>query len=363
MDCAAPPLARRAVRVRGQVQGVGFRPFVYRLAQDLALSGRVLNDGVGVQIEVQGAAEQLDAFVQRLEREAPRLARIDAVESRVAEPQPEESRFVIDASARAARSRTGVTPDSAPCPDCLGRDAGSGRPPLALCLHQLHELRSALHDHRRTAVRPPQHQHGALCAVPGLPARVRRPGRSSLPCAAERLSGLRPAPLTVECRRHATSAVRDPIADALACLRAGQIVAIKGLGGFQLACDARNAVAVAQLRERKSREEKPFAVMVANAASAAALADVGPAERDLLASAERPIVLLPQREATAAALAGIAPGMTTIGIMLPSTPLHVLLFHEAAGRPAGHRLARRAAAARAGDDQRQSGRRAARDRQ
>jgi hydrogenase maturation protein HypF len=127
----------------------------------------------------------------------------------------------------------------------------------------------------------------------------------------------------------------DPVADTVARLRDGAIVALKGLGGFQLACDARNASAVARLRARKAREEKPFAVMVAGLASAEVLADLDDAARDLLVSPARPIVLAPQRASTAAALPGVAPGLTTIGLMLPATPLHVLLFHEAAGRPPG----------------------------
>ena len=127
----------------------------------------------------------------------------------------------------------------------------------------------------------------------------------------------------------------DPVAAALQRLRAGGIVAIKGLGGFQLACDARNDDAVARLRSRKAREEKPFAVMVANTASCSMLAETNDAECALLESSERPIVLLRQKAGCDKALPGVAPGMTTLGVMLPSSPLHLLLFHEAAGRPSG----------------------------
>jgi len=331
MDCAALVLTRRALRVRGQVQGVGFRPFVYRLAYDLALSGRVLNDGMGVRIEVQGSAAQLDTFMQRLEREAPRLARIDAVESHTAEPRPEESRFVIDASG-AGPVTTGVTPDAAPCPDCLAELLNPAdrrwRYAFTNCTH-------CGPRYTITARLPYDRPNTSMARFVQCPACRREyddpddrrfhAQPNACPECGPRLELWRAD------GKDLGSA--DPIADTIACLLAGQIVAIKGLGGFQLACDARNAVAVAQLRERKSREEKPFAVMAANSASASAFADVRAAARELLESAERPIVLLPQREATATALAGVAPGMTTIGIMLPSTPLHVLLFHEAAGRP------------------------------
>jgi hydrogenase maturation protein HypF len=127
----------------------------------------------------------------------------------------------------------------------------------------------------------------------------------------------------------------DPIAGTLALLQRGRIVAVKGLGGFHLACDARDAAAVARLRERKAREEKPFAVMVANVASVEALAAVTPAERGLIEAPERPIVLLQKHAAADTALPGIAPGLAWLGAMLPYTPLQYLLFHEAAGRPAG----------------------------
>ncbi len=154
----------------------------------------------------------------------------------------------------------------------------------------------------------------------------------------------------------------DPIAGCLRLLRSGRIVAIKGLGGYHLACDAADAAAVARLRARKQREEQPFALMVANVDSLAAVVETDAAERALLESAERPIVLLRRRAAAHDALPGVADGLEQLGVMLPYTPIHFLLFHEAAGRPAGTGVARRAAAARARDDERQRARRAAGDR-
>ena len=332
MDTAIPVM-RRALRVRGQVQGVGFRPFVYRLAHDLALSGRVLNDGAGVEIEVQGPDARLDEFRNRLEREAPRLARIDAVESRATAPCANEPGFVIAASGRGPVS-TGVTPDSAPCADCIDEmfDPQDRRWRYAFT-----NCTNCGPRYTITAALPYDRPNTSMARFRQCPACQREyddpldrrfhAQPNACPVCGPRLTLLRPdgEPIAVE----------DPIAATLQLLRAGEIVAIKALGGFQLACDARNAAAVARLRERKAREEKPFAVMVANVASCAPLAFPDAAERALLESAERPIVLIAQGLAAAAALPGVAPGMTTLGLMLPAAPLHLLLFHEAAGHPAG----------------------------
>ena len=333
MDSIVTLLSRRAVRVRGQVQGVGFRPFVYRLAQDLALSGRVLNDGAGVQIEVQGSTARLDEFVDRLAREAPRLARIDAVEFRAAEPKRNEQQFVIDASAGGPVS-TGVTPDSAPCPDCI---ADMFDPVNRRWRYAFTNCTNCGPRYTITDTLPYDRPNTSMVRFAQCPACQREYDApldrrfhaqpNACPECGPQLSLLAAdgCPLSVA----------DPIAAALQRLRAGGIVAIKGLGGFQLACDARNDDAVARLRSRKAREEKPFAVMVANAASCALLAEADDADRALLESPERPIVLLRQKAGCETALPGVAPGMTTLGVMLPSSPLHLLLFHEAAGRPSG----------------------------
>jgi hydrogenase maturation protein HypF len=334
MDSTVTPLSRRAVRVRGQVQGVGFRPFVYRLAQDLALSGRVLNDSAGVQIEVQGSTARLDEFIDRLAREAPRLARIDAVEFRVAEPRNDERQFVIDASAGGPVS-TGVTPDSAPCPDCVSDmlDPANRRWRYAFtnCTNcgPRYTITGALpYDRPNTSM-------ARFAQCPACRREYDTPLDRRFHAQPNACPVCGPALSLLTSDGH-TLAAADPIAAVLQRLLAGEIVAIKGLGGFQLACDARNEAAVARLRSRKAREEKPFAVMIASVASCAALAELEAAERALLESPERPIVLLRQRSGCEAALPGVAPGMTTLGVMLPSSPLHLLLFHEAAGRPTGN---------------------------
>ncbi|WP_428826356.1 carbamoyltransferase HypF [Azonexus sp. IMCC34842] len=335
-------MSGRPIRVRGLVQGVGFRPYVWRLANELGLSGWVRNDGAGVTMLVAGPA--VAEFLERLPREAPRLARIDAIE--IGEMAAEDglsgddpaAGFVIRDSV-AGDIATAIGPDAAICPDCIGEicdpDNRRWRYAFTTCTHC---------GPRYTVSRkiPYDRAHTSLAAFPLCPA-----------CAAEYAALPKEgSPPSVPDRRfHAETTCcpdcgpqlrlldaagqplpGDPLGETLRLLRAGKIVALKGLGGFQLACDARNADAVAELRLRKQREEKPLAVMALNGASLAAYARIGAAEADLLHSAAAPIVLCAKG---AAELPGIAPGLTWLGAMLPATPLHLLLWHEAAGRPAG----------------------------
>jgi len=315
----------RQIRVRGLVQGVGFRPYVWRLANELGLNGWVRNDGAGVTVAVDG--EKVPEFIARLPREAPRLARIDAIESAPAEVAG--TGFAILES-RAGTVATAIGPDAAICPDCIADicDPANRRWRYAFttCTHcgpRYTVSRRIPYDRAQTS----------LAAFPLCP-----------PCAAEYTA-------PVDRRFHAETTccpdcgpqlhlhdaagqplVGDPIAETLRLLRDGKIVAIKGLGGFHLACDARNAGAVAELRRRKQREEKPFAVMALNADSLRDFARIGTAETELLTSTAAPIVLCPKGERE---LLGIAPGLAWLGVMLPATPLQLLLWHEAAGRPAG----------------------------
>lgn len=318
------------IRVSGVVQGVGFRPFVWRLAQELDLSGWVRNDAAGVEIAAEGAAAQLSSLLARLEREAPPRARIDSVRSWAAQPEG-SSGFAIARSV-GGPAATEIGPDAAPCPECLEEmfdpRARRWRHAFITCTHC---------GPRYTITRrlPYDRPSTSMAGFPLCPAcrgeyadpAERRFHAEALCCPA---CGPRLA-LADAC---GAPPAGDPVAGALERVRAGAIVAIKGLGGYHLACDARRADVVARLRSRKLRESKPFAIMAPGIASLRLLAEIGADEEALLRSPERPIVLC-RRRAGAQELAGVAPGLSCLGLMLPATPLQYLLFHEACGRPQG----------------------------
>ena len=318
-------MSGRQFRIRGLVQGVGFRPYVWRLANELGLSGWVRNDGAGVIAAVNG--KNWPKFKTRLPLEAPRLARIDGIEDEAVDVSGEG--FVI-LDSESGEVRTAIGPDAAICPECVAEmcDPANRRWRYAFT--------TCTHCGPRYTVShriPYDRAQTSLAAFP-----------LCAPCSDEYLAPAdRRFHAETTCCRHCGPQLRllsddgqplagDPIAEALRLLSDGKVVAIKGLGGFHLACDARNAAAVAELRERKQREEKPFAVMGLNAASLAEFARIGAGERALLHSIAAPIVLCPKGDTD---LKGIAPGLAWLGAMLPATPLHLLLWHEAAGRPPG----------------------------
>lgn len=326
------PATRAHIEVRGIVQGVGFRPFVYRLAHALALDGWVKNDGAGVTIEIQGDPLQVARMAQRLAAEAPPRARVDSVDMHPCE-LGDRAGFAILESGGGPQA-TAIGPDSAVCDDCLVElfDPGDRRYRYAFinctnCGPRYTITRALPYDRAMTSMAAFR-QCGDCLAEYREPAHRRFHAEpNACPHCGPRLELLDASGAAI--------AAGDPIAETLARLLRGEIVAIKGLGGFHLACDAHNGDAVARLRSRKLREEKPFAVMVAGIASLRSLAQVTLAEEALLAGAERPIVLLRKRANTDASLPGVAPSLAWLGAMLPYTPLHYLLFHEAAGRPAG----------------------------
>jgi hydrogenase maturation protein HypF len=334
VNLVADPV-RRHVRVRGQVQGVGFRPYVYGLAVQLGLTGWVLNDAAGVDLEVQGDPEAVGAFLRRLPAEAPPLARVDAVETdEIAPKRINGGEAFAIAPSRAGAVRTGITPDAAVCPACLAElfDPADRRYryPFINCTHcgPRYTLTRALpYDRPNTSMAaftqcaPCQHEYDD----PGDRRFHAQP--NACPDCGPRLTLLNPDGCPIP--------AADPIAETVQRLRAGEILAVKGLGGFHLLCDARNPESVARLRERKHRDEKPLAVMAANLHALEGLVEIGDAEAQLLHARERPIVLLRNGPGCEAALPGVAPGLAWLGAMLAYTPLHYLLFHEAAGRPAG----------------------------
>jgi hydrogenase maturation protein HypF len=294
----------------------------------------VLNDGAGVEIELEGTDDALDRFTARLRSDAPRLSRIDTIE--VAQMTPlGDGAFQIVASAGGPVT-TGITPDAGVCADCLADmlDPANRRWRYAFtnCTHcgpRYTITRELPYDRPNTSM-------ASFVLCPACLAEYDAPADRRFHAQPNACPACGPR-LALWDNRGRPVAVADPLAEVVERIRCGGIVAIKGLGGFHLVCDARNEDAVAELRRRKQREEKPFAVMFANLASIAPLARVSTEAAALLAAPERPIVLLDKRPACDEALPGVAPGMATLGVMVPHTPLQVLLFHEAAARPAGTR--------------------------
>jgi hydrogenase maturation protein HypF len=327
-------MAASLLRVRGVVQGVGFRPHAWRLANELGLAGWVRNDAEGVEIALSGNASSIERFIERLRAEAPPLARIDAIERCAGAPgegASGEGFAILDSAS--GEVRTAIGPDAAICTDCLAEvfDPAHRRYRYAFttCTHcgpRYTIARSLPYDRATTSLAP--FPLCSRCAAEyGDPADRRFHAESTCcPDCGPRLS-LR--------AMDGQAMAGDPVADTLRLLQAGRIVAIKGLGGFHLACDARNAAAVATLRERKAREAKPFAVMATSPVVVSGFAAPTRDDLALLRSAAAPVVLLDKRPPCDAALPGVAPGVGALGLMLPNTPLQWLIFHEAAGRPAG----------------------------
>jgi hydrogenase maturation protein HypF len=320
---------RQRLRVvcRGVVQGVGFRPAVHRLASSLGLGGFVRNGPEGVVIEVEGADGSVQAFVERLPRSLPPLARIDGMET-AALPPIGESAFSVLASQEGRRARALVPPDSALCPDCRAEmDDPSDRRyryPFTTCTNcgpRFTLVRSLPYDRERTSMAcfplcpacrreyedPANrrfHAEPVCCPECGPRLWLEEPG-----------SGV---------RRQGSKAIEL----ARQALEGGKIVAVKGFGGFQLACRADDEGVVARLRERKRRPSKPFAVMVRDLDAARRLVRLAPEDEALLASPQAPVLLAPALD-DAPVAGGIAPGLGDLGVMLPTAPLHVELFREA----------------------------------
>jgi hydrogenase maturation protein HypF len=308
-----PTLQRRRFQISGVVQGVGFRPFVFGLARMNGLAGFARNDGQGVVVEAEGEREALNDFATALPTAAPPLARVESVAAIALAPIGDRE-FVIAPSEASGRCAL-VAPDVATCDDCLrelfDRADRRYRYPFINCTQcgpRFTIVRAVPYDRPNTTMAP--FEMCPDCAHEyGDPADRRFHAEPiACPACGPRLS--------------------MPLAEAVALLREGAIVAVKGLGGYHLACDATDEAAVARLRSRKHREEKPFALM---AADPRAIAEVSPTEEELLRSRERPIVLL-RRRRHALVAPSVAPGNPWLGVMLPYAPLHHLLVADV-GRP------------------------------
>jgi hydrogenase maturation protein HypF len=323
-------VVRTAVRVEGIVQGVGFRPFVYSLATRLGLGGLVGNDSDGVFAEVEGPPVAVAAFLRSLARDAPPLARIERITTTAMRPDGTAS-FSIAPSEPGRQRRTLVSADTATCADCLAEladpaDRRFGYPFINCtnCGPRFTIVRDVPYDRPLTTM-----AGFAMCdrcaAEYHDPADRRFHAQPTCcPACGPALSLLDPA---------GTAQSGPPLATAADLLRQGQVLAVKGLGGYHLAVDASSEEAAGALRARKHREDKPFAVMVPDVAAARRLCEVDEAAAALLASSRRPIVLLPRvpwRPGAEGIAAAVAPGNRQLGLMLPYTPLHHLLLAQVA---------------------------------
>ena len=311
---------RVRLRIEGTVQGVGFRPHVYRLASALGLGGYVRNDERGVLLEAEGDDVSVARFVARVRDEAPPLAEIERIVSEQIELRGDDH-FRILASGRDGEPLTLVTPDAATCADCLRElfDPADRRYryPFINCTNC---------GPRFTIVRGVPYDR-PLTTMAGFAMCTRC--RAEYDDPADRRFHAQPnaCPECGPTVRLGEAAGEEALRAAAAALRNGLIVAVKGVGGYHLACRADDEDAVAALRGRKHREEKPFALMAPDLEAARALVELSPGDEALLLGRERPIVLAPRR-ARARVAAAVAPRSSDLGVMLPYSPLHHLLLAD-----------------------------------
>jgi hydrogenase maturation protein HypF len=317
--------ARVRARVEGIVQGVGFRPFVHRLAREHTLAGWVRNDERGVLLEVEGEAERIERFLERLAGEPPPLAVVERVSAQPLDPRGEAG-FQILHSEPAGELAVLVSPDVAPCRECLvelfdPRDRRY-RYPFINCTNcgpRFTIVAGVPYDRPLTTM-------AAFALCEDCLAEYEDPDSRRFHAQPNACRACGPS-LRLLDRPGAGLAGEGALASAVAALLEGRIVAVKGVGGYHLACRADDEQAVAELRRRKRREEKPFALMAPDLAAARALVRLSAAEEDLLSGRERPIVIA-RRRAGAEVVEAVAPRSPDLGVMLPSTPLHHLLLAD-----------------------------------
>lgn len=326
MNAEMPLLARRALAVRGIVQGVGFRPFVYRIATEEQLSGWVGNDTGGVTIEVEGAPERIDAFLLKLRTELPPLARIDSVSTQEIPPTGAEGGFRIALSQSTGSVSTGIPADAATCADCLHELLNPAdrryRYPFLNCTNCGPRFTIT----RRIPYDRPQTSMAAFKMCPACQAEYDDPANRRFHAQPNACPVCGPR-VWIEAPDGREERFDDPVAETIERLLAGEVMAIKGIGGFHLSADATDDAAVKRLRERKHRYGKPLAVMVRDLEAARALCALTPAEESLLMTPARPIVLARMRTGSKISPA-VAPELPWLGVFLPYAPLQHLLFAD-----------------------------------
>ncbi|MEU3986287.1 carbamoyltransferase HypF [Streptomyces sp. NPDC026672] len=334
---ALPTARRRRVVVRGVVQGVGFRPHVHQLATALDLTGYVTNTADGVVVEVEGRPDDVERFCARLAPEAPPLARVDGVEHAPV-PVRGDTAFTIDASRADGPVRTLIPPDTATCAACLDELADPHdrrhRHPFVNCTHcgpRFTIVTALPYDRPQTTMAG--FPLCADCAREYTDPADRRFHAQPVACPA---CGPRPRLLVRRGGTHEEADHGDPVAGARELLARGAVLAVKGLGGYHLACDAANPAVVGLLRRRKNRGDKPFALMARSLDDLGDLVRPTAEEHALLTGPARPVVLL-RRHGRGAVADAVAPGSPDLGVMLPYTPLHHLLL-GLPGDPEGPRL-------------------------
>ena len=318
------------ISIQGVVQGVGFRPFVFSLAEAQSLTGWVRNTSAGVEIEVGGVQEALDTFIASLTTHAPPLAMIDSIDVEGCQPGSHLD-FKILPSKAFANEFQPISADVSLCPDCrrelFDPTDRRFRYPFNNCTNcgpRFTIIQDIPYDRPKTTMAP--FEMCSACSSEYHNPRDRRFHAQPIACP--------------ECGPHVwlekngvEHATRDEaLQEARWVINEGKILAVKGLGGFHLACDATNEAAVTRLRERKLRVNKPFAIMVCDIGAAEEAAELGAEDRDLLLSPERPVVVVDRKHGSAISSA-VAPGQCTIGLMLPYTPLHELLLERAQDYP------------------------------
>jgi hydrogenase maturation protein HypF len=315
------------ITIKGTVQGVGFRPFVYRIAHQHGIRGDVRNDSTGVIIHAHGEKIQLDEFVRSIRQSSPPLAKIRSIEIKEEHADIIPSSFIIARSGKGESAEIDISHDTAVCSACLKEmlDPNNRRylHPFINCTDcgpRYTIIKDMPYDRPSTTM-----AEFAMCDT----------CRKEYEDPADRRFHAQPIccnncgpKLVLTDSNAAVLTDKNPVSAAVDMLVDGKIVAIKGIGGFHLACAADNSEAVASLRLRKRREEKPFAIMVKDAEAARRYAQVSPEEQALLESPERPIVILKKRGDCTGITPEVAPGLTTLGIILPYTPVHHLLFQD-----------------------------------